>query len=209
ISISSVRSLLSEASTSARMRARVAWRNGSPLLQSSPTLVAITTRRLRPPDASAFPTISSDLPKPYTGAVSTSEIPRSIAEWIVRIDSCSSVPPHIHPPIAHVPRPMRENSRSSPSTLEVSIFFLLSRVARVVLDRLNRFAVARRLSYVHCDQLARAKGAADLDRVTVIMAKRHLDQFEAVVTYDRQIDFVVAEDECVVGRRQTRGRHSR
>ena len=42
------------------------------------------------------------------GAVSISVTPRSTAERIVAIDRASSVPPHIQPPIAHVPRPIRE-----------------------------------------------------------------------------------------------------
>lgn len=37
-----------------------------------------------------------------------SVIPRSIASWMVRMDCVSSVPPHIHPPIVHVPRAIRE-----------------------------------------------------------------------------------------------------
>src|SRR5229473_186023 len=40
-----------------------------------------------------------------------SVISRSIAAWIVLIDSASSEPPHIHPPIAHVPKPIRDTVR--------------------------------------------------------------------------------------------------
>src|SRR5262245_59423217 len=35
-------------------------------------------------------------------------MPRSRAARIVRIESSSSLPPHIQPPIAHVPSPMRD-----------------------------------------------------------------------------------------------------
>ena len=35
-------------------------------------------------------------------------MPRSIAERMVWTDSSTSVPPHIQPPMAHVPRAMRE-----------------------------------------------------------------------------------------------------
>ncbi len=56
-----------------------------------------------------MPTISSERPKPYTGAVSISVMPRSTAERMVWTDSSRSVfPPHIHPPMAHVPRAMRD-----------------------------------------------------------------------------------------------------
>src|SRR5271163_2193579 len=41
-------------------------------------------------------------------------MPRSSASWMVRIDCASSVPPHIHPPIAQVPRPMRETLSGVP-----------------------------------------------------------------------------------------------
>src|SRR5712664_2726072 len=56
----------------------------------------------------ACPTSSSDLPKPYAGAVSISVMPRSSAVRIVLTASASSLPPHIQPPIDHVPRPIRE-----------------------------------------------------------------------------------------------------
>ena len=77
------------------------------------------------------------------------------------------------------------------------------------MNRLNRLAVARGLSDVHCDQLARSKVAADFDRVSVVVADRHFDQFEMVVTHDRQINFVVAEYERVVRRCQAGGRDVR
>ncbi len=56
----------------------------------------------------ALPTISSDSPKPYTGAVSMRLIPISNAARIVATDSSESVPPHIQPPIAQVPSPTRD-----------------------------------------------------------------------------------------------------
>ena len=39
------------------------------------------------------------------GAVSISVTPSSIEAWIAATEASSSVPPHIQPPIAHVPRP--------------------------------------------------------------------------------------------------------
>ena len=50
-----------------------------------------------------------------TGSVSINVIPRSSAAQIVRIERSSSVPPHIQPPIAHVPSPIREGARLVPS----------------------------------------------------------------------------------------------
>src|ERR1700730_9616695 len=44
-------------------------------------------------------------------------MPPSTAAWIVLTDSSSSVPPHIQPPIAHVPRPIRETFSEVPVTL--------------------------------------------------------------------------------------------
>ena len=40
---------------------------------------------------------------------------------MVRIDSVSSVPPHIQPPIAQVPSPMREGASFVPGMRKVSI----------------------------------------------------------------------------------------
>src|SRR5438093_3470118 len=40
---------------------------------------------------------------------------------MVAIDSHSSVPPHIQPPIAQVPSPMRDNSRVVPAIFVVSM----------------------------------------------------------------------------------------
>jgi hypothetical protein len=47
-------------------------------------------------------------------------IPWSIAVWIVPSASRMSVPPHIHPPIAHVPSAIRE------ATIPVSLISMLS-----------------------------------------------------------------------------------
>src|SRR6056297_1031176 len=69
----------------------------------------------------AFPTISSDLPKPYTGAVSMMLTPLSRAVWMVLMDWVSSVPPHIQPPIAQVPRATRVSCLSSPGMRMYSI----------------------------------------------------------------------------------------
>src|SRR5271163_4903173 len=129
-------------------------------------------------------------------------MPWSNAERIVLIDSRSSVPPHIHPPIAQVPRPIRDISMPVLPILLNSMFLLLSRFVGIPLNRLHRLAVTRGLSDVHCDLLARTKITADLDRVAVVVADRHFDQFEMVVAHNRQINFVVAEYERVVGRRQ-------
>jgi hypothetical protein len=48
-------------------------------------------------------------------------MPRSIAAWIVAIDCCSSVPPHIHPPIAQVPRATRDDVMPVPAISICSI----------------------------------------------------------------------------------------
>src|ERR1700722_16358427 len=60
---------------------------------------------------SALPTISSETPKPYTGAVSMRLMPWSRAALIVATDWRSSVPPHIHPPMAQVPSATRDTLR--------------------------------------------------------------------------------------------------
>jgi hypothetical protein len=60
----------------------------------------------------ASPTISSDTPNPYTGAVSIRLTPWSNAALIVAMESRSSVPPHIQPPIAQVPSAMRDTMSS-------------------------------------------------------------------------------------------------
>src|SRR5713101_7956601 len=66
------------------MRARLALRTTSPVLRhSSPTLVASTTRSRVPQRATALPTISSERPWPYAGAVSilpgASTVPHALA----------------------------------------------------------------------------------------------------------------------------------
>jgi hypothetical protein len=122
----SVRSRRNESSISFRTRLALASRNTCPSRQFSPTLVAINTLSRRPSD-SAGPTISSARPKPYAGAVSIRVMPRSSAAWIVAIDCCSSVPPHIHPPIAHVPKAMRDDLIPVPAISICSIMKLLIR----------------------------------------------------------------------------------
>jgi hypothetical protein len=47
-------------------------------------------------------------------------MPRSTALRIVRIDSAWSLPPHIHPPIAQVPKPIRVGLRLVPGMAIVS-----------------------------------------------------------------------------------------
>ncbi len=66
--------------------------------------------RSRNPPESITPTILSDKPKPYTGAVWMKVIPRSIADGIVDIARSRSpvLPPQAQPPIASVSSPMRE-----------------------------------------------------------------------------------------------------
>jgi hypothetical protein len=56
-----------------------------------PNLVARKTRSRR--SAIALPTNSSLRPTPYMSAVSRKSIPRSIASWMVAIDSASSPAP--------------------------------------------------------------------------------------------------------------------
>src|SRR6516164_7678845 len=116
MSMWSVRRRRNESASSLRIRAGLAFLTGAPpRFHSRPTLVASTTWSRRPQRSTALPTISSDRPWPYAGAVSISVMPRSSAEQMVRIDRSSSVPPHIQPPIAHVPRPMRETFCVMPS----------------------------------------------------------------------------------------------
>src|SRR5262249_36395271 len=113
------------------MRAGLAFLTGAPpRLHSRPTLVATTTWSRRPQRSSALPTISSDRPWPYAGAVSISVMPRSSAAQMVRIDCSSSVPPHIQPPIAHVPRPMRAAFGTTPAISMCSMVRARSRLAR-------------------------------------------------------------------------------
>ena len=84
------------------------FRRTLPFRHSSPVLVAMITRSRSPPE-SAMPTMLSETPNPYTGAVSMRVIPRSMLERMVAIECLRSVfPPHIQPPMAQVPRPMRE-----------------------------------------------------------------------------------------------------
>jgi hypothetical protein len=45
---------------------------------------------------------------------------------MVRIASISSVPPHIHPPIAHVPSPIRDIFKLVPAIVADSMFLLPS-----------------------------------------------------------------------------------
>src|SRR5882762_6800654 len=96
------------------IRARLALRNTLPSRHSRPVLVAITARERNPGADSALPTISSERPKPYAGAVSMSVMPRSRAARIVQMDSITSLPPHFQPPMAHVPSAMREISMPVP-----------------------------------------------------------------------------------------------
>src|SRR5437764_2328440 len=77
----------------------------------------------------ACPTSSSDFPKPYAGAVSISVMPRSSAVRIVLTASASSRPPHIQPPIDHVPSPMRELATPTPRINFCSISFCSITVA--------------------------------------------------------------------------------
>src|SRR6516162_2879041 len=53
-------------------------------------------------------------------------MPRSTAAWIVVIDPSSSVPPHIQPPIAQVPRPTRETLSEVSGIVANSMSCLLS-----------------------------------------------------------------------------------
>src|SRR5260370_3399055 len=48
-------------------------------------------------------------------------MPRSTADRMVRIASISSVPPHIHPPIAHDPSPIRDTFKFVPAILADSM----------------------------------------------------------------------------------------
>jgi hypothetical protein len=48
-------------------------------------------------------------------------MPCSNAARMVEIDSASSVPPHIHPPIAHVPSATADTLREVPGILASSI----------------------------------------------------------------------------------------
>src|SRR5258708_31210589 len=96
------------------MRARLALRNTWPSRHSRPALVAITARERNPGAESALPTISSERPKPYTGAVSISVMERARAARMVQMDSTASLPPHFQPPIAQVPSAMRETSTPVP-----------------------------------------------------------------------------------------------
>ena len=60
---------------------------------------------------------------------------------MVLIASLSSVPPHIHPPIAQVPSAMREASRGNPAIFRYSIaipFVLTPPVAPAVRQQLDR-----------------------------------------------------------------------
>jgi hypothetical protein len=56
--------------------------------------------------------------------VSISVIPRSIAAWMVSMASCSPEPPHIQPPIAQVPRPIRDGFSPVPAISIVSMAHL-------------------------------------------------------------------------------------
>src|SRR4030081_1611049 len=124
------------------MRAGEEFRQTLPPRHSSPALVAMTARSRSPPE-SARPTISSERPDPYTGAVSISVIPRSIAERMVRIDSSrSEFPPHIQPPIAHVPSAMRE--AQSPD-VPISIVSMVLILPLIVDGQSSRHAVALHL----------------------------------------------------------------
>src|ERR1700674_264770 len=131
----SVRKRRSESSISVRMRAGVELRHTLPSCHSSATLVAITALSRRP--SSALPTISSERPKPYAGAVSIRLMPFSIAPRIVKIDAASSAPPHIQPPIAQVPRPILETGAAMPSMCTVSTFMSGSSAAIGVLSCLG------------------------------------------------------------------------
>jgi predicted sugar kinase len=84
-----------ESAISRKMRSRLALRKAFPSVHSSPVLLAITTRERRRPSATARPTISSERPNPYAGAVSIRVIPRSTAAWIVLTDSTSCALPHV------------------------------------------------------------------------------------------------------------------
>src|SRR5262249_58228856 len=61
-----------------------------------------------------FPRGAADGPKRYTGAVSMRLMPLSSAARIVAADSASSLPPHIHPPMAQVPSATRETLSDVP-----------------------------------------------------------------------------------------------
>ena len=69
----------------------------------------------------ARPTSSSALPNPYAGAVSINVTPASSAARTVLIASASSAPPHIQPPIAQVPSPIRELVMPTPEITACSI----------------------------------------------------------------------------------------
>src|SRR5579883_1201821 len=80
--------------------------------------------------------------------------------------------------------------------------------ARLAQDRLDGFAVARRLSDVDRDQVAGVDPAANLHRLAVIVTERHLGQLQQIVANDRYENLTVAENERIVGHTRHAGRHS-
>src|SRR5438270_2598077 len=105
---------------------------------------------------------------------------------MVRTDCRSSVPPHIQPPIAQVPRPTRDtvisvfvifaNSMliSFPCISVSSDFFHPALFRRLGLYRLNRLSVVRRLSNIHCEQVALVDRPLDLNKAAVVKTQSHL-----------------------------------
>src|SRR6185503_17132623 len=69
-------------------------------------------------------------------------MPRSSAVQIVWIERSSSVPPHIQPPMAQVPRPMRDGTRPVPAIFAYSI--ISPPVSMLFIALRNRRAVAAR-----------------------------------------------------------------
>src|SRR6266478_7428604 len=53
-------------------------------------------------------------------------MPDSIAVRMVATEAASSAPPHIQPPMAQVPRPMRETGVPMPSIRSVSMLMVIS-----------------------------------------------------------------------------------
>src|SRR4029077_14637285 len=91
-------------------------------------------------------------------------MPLSTAARIVLTDSWSSVPPHIHPPIAQVPRPMRETVCEVSPTFaalvsRLSVILSITSLPQVLEDErraagAEAVSLKRRVSRMRCAETA-------------------------------------------------------
>src|SRR5471030_913204 len=130
-------------------------------------------------------------------------MPRSSAAWIVPIAAVSSLPPHIHPPIAQVPSAILDAGNGRPSILIVSILFLLCQRffrARVTPSSVGYRSIGRARLVAAAFDPATAQRSIKIDEVGQALQTRSDERLLGVVkTSLRGKDVEIRSEERRVG----------